>query len=67
MANDQKVLNKLVILSDRTIIKRDYVVKVTDRELTQVIYTSGVRVQRDPSTHNHWIWNGFLVEKIADQ
>ena len=67
IANDQKVLNKLVILSDRTIIKRDYVVKVTDRELTQVIYTSEVRVQRDPSTHNHWIWNGFLVEKIADQ
>ena len=44
IANDQKVLNKLVIPSDKTIIKRDYVVKVTDRELTQVIYTSEVRV-----------------------
>ena len=63
IANNQKVIKKLIVPSDKTVIKRVYVVKVTDRELTQVIYTSKERVQRNPSTHNHWIWNGFMVEK----
>ena len=67
IANNQKVIKKLIVPSDKTVIKRVYVVKVTDRELTQVIYTSKERVQRNPSTHNHWIWNGFMVEKITNQ
>ncbi|MAG82625.1 hypothetical protein CMK10_00530 [Candidatus Poribacteria bacterium] len=66
-ANNQKVIKKLIVPSDKTVIKRGYVVKVTNRELTQVIYTSKERVQRNPSTHNHWIWNGFMVEKITNQ
>ena len=43
IANNQKVIKKLIVPSDKTVIKRVYVVKVTDRELTQVIYTSNPR------------------------
>jgi len=67
IANNQKVIKKLIVPSGKTVIKRVYVVKVTNRELTQVIYTSKERVQRNPSTHNHWIQNGFMVEKITNQ
>ena len=63
MANSRKVIKKLIVPSDKAIIKRTYAVNVTDRELTQVIYTSRERVQRGTGKHNHWVWNGFVIEK----
>ncbi|HIO06773.1 TPA: hypothetical protein EYN09_07625 [Candidatus Poribacteria bacterium] len=63
MANSRKVIKKLIVPSDKAVIKRTYAVNVTDRELTQVIYTSRERVQRGTGKHNHWVWNGFVIEK----
>ena len=66
IANNQKVIKKLIVPSNKTIIKKTYFANVTDRKLTQIIYTSKERVQRDTDKHNHWIWNGFVVEKIEN-
>jgi hypothetical protein len=62
LANGQPVIKDLIAPEGDETIERDYTITVTDGHLTQVIYTRKRRIPI-PGRHDHWIWNGCVVEQ----
>ena len=64
LANGEQIIKKLIVPSHNEKVEKVATVKVEKGYLVLVIYTPKERIPTDKK-HNHWIWNGCIVEQIA--
>ena len=65
LVNGKPFLSKLNIPIGNNRIDKKTTVEVTDGSIVLVIYTSKIRIKKS-TRHNHWIWNGCIIEKIDE-
>ena len=66
LANGKPIIKKLIVPSHNEKVEREATVEVENGYLALVIYTSKKRIQTDRK-HNHWIWNGCIVEQVPTE
>ena len=63
--NGKRFLSKLIIPIGNQRIDKKIIVEVTNGSIVLVINTSKIRIKKS-TRHNHWIWNGCIIEKIDE-